>query len=460
MPEAPHPGLPARPSLEHLKKAAKRLARAEGLSLARAQKRLAADHGFGSWAELKRQVSAAAPAPDAGLGAAAAAGGLAEVRRRLAEGAAPDGAPDQPPPLWQACASAAPDADRLAVARALLDAGASPRGDRAGETALHAAARRGPLALVELLIERGALEWAPDRNGRRPLASAEAGDAPEKAAIVELLDRPVIRDPQFRAAVGALQAGDAEALARLLDAHPRLLRERVREPDCYRRAGRHQYFLDPKLFWFVADNPNLVEPMPPGMVDAARVMIARGVDPADLDYTLGLVMTSAPAARAGLMAPLMALLLEAGAIADARSVEVALGHGQTEPVEALLAAGLPLTAPIAASLGRLEPLRALLPTASPAERQAAFGLAAINGQAEAARLCLEAGADVDARLPVHEHATALHNAAANDDVEMLKLLVVHGARRDIPDRLWNGLALDWAKHENRPAALAYLESLG
>ena len=156
---------------------------------------------------------------------------------------------------------AAVEAGDLGEARRLLDAGASPR------EALPVAAARGPLALVELLIRHGALEWAPDDAGRTPLDAARAGSAADRAAIVELLDRPVIRDPAFRAAVGAIHAGDRAALERLLDAEPRLLRERVREPSCYRDSGRDQYFLDPQLLWFVANNPRLVDAMPSNIVE-------------------------------------------------------------------------------------------------------------------------------------------------------------------------------------------------
>ena len=42
-------------------------------------------------------------------------------------------------------------------------------------TALNAAASRGPLALVELLIRKGALEWQPDGKGRPPLVAARRG---------------------------------------------------------------------------------------------------------------------------------------------------------------------------------------------------------------------------------------------------------------------------------------------
>ena len=103
-----------------------------------------------------------------------------------------------------------------------------------------------------------------------------------RGAIVELLDRPVIRDPEFRAAVAAIHADDVPALERIVEDEPRLLHERIREPDCYRDAPREQYFLDPQLPWFVADNPHLVETMPAkhrrGHAGAARARRRTGVD--------------------------------------------------------------------------------------------------------------------------------------------------------------------------------------
>jgi len=398
--------------------------------------------------------------PRSALYRAAAAADAETVARLLQAGAAADGAAGDPArPLWAVAATAASESAKIAVARALLDAGAFLHTDSAGETPLHAAARTGPLGFVAFLIARGALEWIRDRDGRTPAEAARGGGASDKDAIAELLQRPVIRDPVFRQAVGAIHAGDAATLARLLDEHPRLLTERILEPECYRQANRSQYFRDPMLFWFTADNPDLVVPMPPGMVDCVRVMTARGVAQADLDYTLGLAVTSGPAHAAGLLGPLMQALLEAGAKATEDVVFGALGHGLTEPIRILLAAGHPLTAPIAAALGDLERLEQLLAASPRTDRQAAFGLAVINRQLEAARLALEAGADVDGFLPIHVHSTALHQAANYDDVPMLELLVAHGARDDIQDTLFRGTALGWARHENKPAAQAYLERL-
>jgi GNAT superfamily N-acetyltransferase len=320
---------------------------------------------------------------------------------------------------------------------------------------LHDAARRGSLALVEQLIRAGAIEWLPDQDGRTPLDLAREGDGPDRDAIVELLDRPVIRDPAFRAAVDAIHRGDINGLERLVDAQPRLLQERIREPDCYRDSGREQYFLDPLLLWFVANNPVLVETMPADIVEVTRALLARGAE--GIDTTLGLVMTSAPARVQGHQLPLIATLLDAGATATPEAIDSALAHRE---LDAVLALHHPLTASIAAATGDEDSLRELLATASPDERQQAFALAVINGRTATARVALDAGADVNARGSVHSHSTALHQAALTDDVELLALLVERGARTDVRDTLWDGTPLAWARHEDRPRAAAYLERVG
>jgi peptide-methionine (S)-S-oxide reductase len=116
-----------------------------------------------------------------------------------------------------------------------------------------------------------------------------------------------------------------------------------------------------------------------------------------------------------------------------------------------------LTASAAAALGRNAELAALLPEAAAEERQKALGMAVINGHREAARLCLEAGADVDGFLPVHAHSTPLHQAVANDDMPMMELLLARGARSDIPDTMWNSTALGWAKYMGKRKAEAVLQ---
>jgi ankyrin repeat protein len=362
---------------------------------------------------------------------------------------------DRNTPLWLACRSDAPAADRIEIARLLLEAGANPRRECSDQsTPLHAAAWRGPIGMVELLLRHEAKEWQGDRGGKLPLDYARGGVAPDRDAIARLLDRPVIDDPNFRAAVAAIHTGDLIALKSLLAAHPNLARDRAIEPDCYVPG----YFKDPKLLWFVANNPNQIETMPRNTVDLAAAIIDAGVDAADLDYTLGLVMTSTPAQKQGLRLPLIELLLARGATVSPKTIYSTLGHCEREAIETLLAHGQPMTAPIAAGLNRLDDLARLLPQAKEAERQAAFSMAVINSHPSAVRLCIDAGADVNAFLIVHAHGTAAHHAAGGDDVETLKLLVAAGAKLDVRDKLWGGTPLGWAVHQKKAAAEAYLRA--
>jgi ankyrin repeat protein len=338
----------------------------------------------------------------------------------------------------------------------LLEAGASPRNDcLGGATPLHAAARRGPRSLVELLIRQGALSWQRDRRGRTALDYARKGPADDRDRIVELLDRPVMRDPRFRAAVGCIHSGNLGALCRVLDQHPELLNQRAIEPDCYPR----DYFRDPKLFWFIANNPTLMRRVPANIVAIGEAMIARGVAQSDLDYTLELVMSSGQhSTDDNRQGPLLSMLIGAGATATPQAIAMALAHWCLEPIETLLARGLALTVPIAAALDRRE-LATLLRNASPEDLQSALGLAVINRRLDAARLCLEAGANPNQPLPVHRHSQPLHQAAINDDVPMLQMLVAHGARLNTRDTLWNSTPLGWARHQKKSAAADYLASL-
>jgi ankyrin repeat protein len=361
-------------------------------------------------------------------------------------------AKDREPPLLQAVR-----ARDLARVRQLLAQGENPRAGDGRESPLHAAARRGPLALVETLIAAGALDWVRDAAGRTPLEVARGARPRERSAILALLDRDAIPDASFRNAVAAVQSGDVAALERLLDAEPRLLRERIVGPQAYRAAPRKGYFADPKLFWFVANNPTLVEPTPPNATEIAAAMIARGVDQDDLDYTLVLVTTGSRAHAPGQQRALMRVLIDAGAVATPETIVAAAAHRQLDALRALREFGYPLTAPIAAALGDVASLPALL-AANPGDVQTAFGLAVINGNLAAARLALDAGADAGAFLPTHSHSTALHQAAIDDDVAMIELLLAHGARPDVPDTLWGGTPLGWAIHENRAAARARLEA--
>jgi len=416
------PHLPARPSAEHLRKEAKRLARDETVPVALAQRKLAGQYGFRNWADLMREVARQTGVADAAnpLLAAVRSGDIDGVRKLLADGE-------------------------------------NPRvGDRR-DLPLHAAARRGPLELVEVLIAGDALPWQLDPKGRTALECAVLGRGPDRAAIIELLDRTAIVDPVFREAVRTIHAGDATTLARLLDTNTDLLQRRNMGPEAFRKARRHNYFRDPKLFWYVANNPTLIERLPPNIVDVARVMVEHGVEQGDLDYALALLMSGGEVGEHGTGRALMSFLLDAGAVASRESILVTAGHWQSEALRVLLGRGHPPSALIAAALGDTASLPALLANADPVDIQDAFGLAIINRHPEAAQAALDAGANVNAVLPVHSHSTALHQAAAFDSGDLVTFLVSRGARLDTRDTLWHGTPLGWATHANNEVARAALE---
>ena len=119
-----------------------------------------------------------------------------------------------------------------------------------------------------------------------------------------------------------------------------------------------------------------------------------------------------------------------------------------------------ITAPIAAALGRLDELPSLLAAASQADIDAALDLAVINNRIEAAKLALQAGASPDRFSSQHSHSQPLHQAALHDNVELLELLIAHGARLDVVDLLWGGTPLGWARYGRKPphpATIAFLE---
>jgi len=100
----------------------------------------------------------------------------------------------------------------------------------------------------------------------------------------------------------------------------------------------------------------------------------------------------------------------------------------------------------------------LLAGATQAEKDEALGLATINHEAEAVRLCLEAGADPNAFMPCHTHSTPLHQAALDGRIDLMALLVAYGARLDIEDKLWRGTPLGWAMHGGQKDAEAWLRA--
>jgi ankyrin repeat protein len=277
----------------------------------------------------------------------------------------------------------------------------------------------------------------------------------EKPTLADNLDLPHqerIEDPTFRRAVELLDAGDVAGLREHLKQHPKLARQRI-----LFEGGN--YFRNPSLLEFVAENPVRHGTMPPNVVQVARTILEAGVDQAALNETLMLAATGSVPRECHFQIPLIHLLCDHGA--DLRAaVEAATLHGELESVNALIARGAPVTLSVAAALGRVEEFRALLAGADSRTRHLAFAMASQFGQVEVARLLLDAGEDPDRYNPTggHSHTTPLHQAAGAGYFELVRLLVERRARLDLQDILWHATPAGWASHAGNAEMEAYLRA--
>jgi hypothetical protein len=279
-------------------------------------------------------------------------------------------------------------------------------------------------------------------------------------AFAELPERPDvfqpahlrIEDPLFREAVDRLDAGDAAGLRRLLQRNPSLATQRL-------HLEGMNYFHDPTLLEFVAENPTRNGRLPANAPELAQIVIDAGAkhDRRTLTDTLALVASSAVAHESGMQPALIRVLSSAGA--DANDALLApLIYGQFEAVEELLRNGAKLDLPVAAATGRLREAIDLLATATELERQRALSLATQFGHLDIVRLLIEAGTDPNRFSPprMHSHGTPLHQAALNGNLKLTKYLVEHGARTDIQDVLHDATPLEWARYAGHDDVVDYL----
>jgi ankyrin repeat protein len=272
-------------------------------------------------------------------------------------------------------------------------------------------------------------------------------------------DGPVAR---FEAAVDAVIDGDRPALERMLRDDPSIARA---------RSVRAHHAT---LLHYVAANgvEGYRQRTPPNVVEIARLLLDAGADPdalADMYgercTTLGMLVSSTPPHDAGLQLPLAELLVERGAAPDLpgskwnAAIRCALAFGFLDTARALAArAGAPADIREAAGLGDLGQTARFLPTADDASRQSALALSCMHGHARVVRLLLATGGDPDRYNPdgLHAHSTPLHQAVWANHFDVVRLLVEHGARLDLRDRLYDGTPLDWAVHGERNEIADYL----
>jgi Ankyrin repeats (3 copies) len=321
-----------------------------------------------------------------------------------------------------------------------------PRLHQASDTAILDAPLRFSDAQLVMARERGFASWA---RLKRHI---------EKPTVADDLSLPAherLEDAMFRRAVDLLDAGDVEGLRTHLKAHPKVLRQRV-------ALEGGNYFTNPGLLEFVAENPIRRGALPDNIVAIARVILEAGAkdDQAALDQALGLICSGRVPRECGVQTPLIDLLCGDGANPNA-AMSAAIAHGEFEAVDALLRNSARIDLPVAAGLGQMEESQRLIGSANVGERHRALALASQFGHTAIVKLLLDAGEDPSRYNPVgfHSHSTPLHQAVAGGHIETVRLLVARGARLDIKDTLWQGTPEGWAHHEGRTAIEEYLRSL-
>lgn len=405
--------LPDRPSLEHLRKQAKRRRRTVGIGLARAQGELAAEYGFASWPRLVRHVQSVSLT---GMERSLALADPSGLRALLAGDRSAVATPihGAPPLLWLLAESTGAPGDVRSCAELLLDAGADPSATTPSEdgewelTTCYHAVDRQDLSLLRLLLERGA---EPDDDAFYHACERGGTD------FLELLYRP----------------GYEEMLAHKLDFED--------------EAG---------LAWFLTHDPDLDAL---GALHWAigrgrstgilQMLIDAGADP-DLPHPdLGLTPLVA-AARVGHLTAyeLLASLGATGVLDPVAEAVLAVARGESvtlpdapPPMPGIPGADSRWLLGQFALLGRLDVVRALLDAAVPVDSRGwsnftPLDQAAMHGRLDVVRLLVERGADLEDCAFNDEGPTPLdaaiwgwrNNRAVDGDYEgTVALLVAAGA---------------------------------
>ena len=399
------PDLPARPSLEHLRKQAKTHQRERGIALSRAQHEVAREYGFESWPRLVHHVQTS---DLGGIERALVLADRAALVSHLRADATAVTTPvaDLPPLLALLRRSTSSSADVRACADLLLDAGADPNSHTppdGGEWAISAlcdAVERRDLRLVRLLLDRGA---TPDEDAF--YHACEQSDS----AYLDLLYRP-----GFEHVVNhKLDFEDAPGLRWFLD----------RSVDVNAHGCLH---------WAIGRGRG---------VPILQMLLDAGADPNLPHPDLG-HRPLAVAARCGHLA----------------AYDLLADHGATAELDTLD------TAVLAVARGR----SAQLPTAPPPmpgipgdDSGWLLGQFALLGRTDVVRALLDAGLGVDTRG--WSNFTPLDQAAMHGRTDTVQLLVARGANlydcafdEDGPTPLDCGL---WGLQNNRAEDGDYLGTI-
>ncbi len=260
---------------------------------------------------------------------------------------------------------------------------------------------------------------------------------PKFASHIDAIRNARLPVPAFELAVDAIVEGDLESLRSLLREHPDLVRARS--------TRQHQA----TLLHYVSANgvEDYRQKTPENIVAIARLLLDAGaeVNATGEMYgggamTLGLTATSIHPFKAGVLAPLIDLLIERGAYVEApqgsgngMSIVRACLHND-RPDGALLMAerGARLDLETAAGVGRLDIVKGYFDSscrmtsdATQQQLDRGFIWACEYGWQDVAGFLIDRGVNLCAGENVAQ--TALHLAAHHAELDIVKLLIARGA---------------------------------
>jgi ankyrin repeat protein len=284
--------------------------------------------------------------------------------------------------------------------------------------------------------------------------------------------------PRFDEAVATLDTGDLDGLRALISADHGLVRARTNlEPP-------YHYFTAATLLHHLAGNPDRgrldgkLPPLPDNTVELGRVLLDFGADVnastlgPNGGTLMGLLITSKLASDANLSGPLMDLLLERGATLDLRTPEAlyaALTEHAPRAAEKMIELGAKPDVLAAAGLGRMDLLRACFDGdgrlrsrprrhgKAMTERDAiglAMLFAYVRKQHEAVDFLLEKNGNWN-MIGVN-NGTALHRAAWDGDLPMLRRLVAKGADISNRNNPFVSSVFGWANYNNQQPVVQWM----
>lgn len=172
---------------------------------------------------------------------------------------------------------------------------------------------------------------------------------------------------------------------------------------------------------------------------------------------LGVVATSVHPEKAGVQIPLLELLLERGAYIDKpgqtgnqqNAIRGCLANGQGRAAQFFAARGARMNFEEAAGVGYLELVKqyfdengVLKPAVTPRQLESGFLYACGYGRTDVVEFLLEK--DLGSGVRNKDGETGLHWAAYGPYVDVVKLLLQHGARAGARDERFHATPLDWA----------------